>query len=137
MKAANHNRKIIKTKKGFVLFAAFVSLLSFLLKVYRLPDFLGFYFDQGRDALVIWDFLKKGKLFLIGPIIGPTMGVGDVPRGPWYYFLIVPFYWLGKGNPLYPSVFLIFTTVLASFFLSLLAFKIGGFYAGLISLFVA
>ena len=137
MKAANPNRKIIKNKKRFVLFAAFASLLSFLLKVYRLPDFLGFYFDQGRDALIIWDFLEKGKLFLVGPVIGPTMGVGDVPRGPWYYFLITPFYWLGSGNPLYPSVFLIFTTVLASFFLSLLAFKVGGFYAGLVSLFVA
>jgi len=129
-------KNIFKYKRFslFFWFFGFAVLLSFFLRVYKLPDFLGFYFDQGRDALVIWDFLRNGKLFLVGPTIGPTMGVGDVPRGPWYYLLITPFYWLGKGNPLYPSVFLIFTTVVASFLLALLSFRSGGFYAGVLSL---
>lgn len=131
------NLKNIFKKRGsrfIILFFGFVSLLSFFLRIYRLPDFLGFYFDQGRDALVIWDFLRNGKLFLTGPTIGPTMGVGDVPRGPWYYLVIAPFYWLGRGNPVYPSVFLIFTTVLACFLVSLISFFWGGIYAGILSL---
>ncbi len=129
--------KNIFKRKGFTyVFLSFglVTLLSFFIRVYRLPDFLGFYFDQGRDALVIWDLLRNGKLFLIGPTIGSTMGVGDVPRGPWYYLFVAPFYWLGKGNPLYPSVFLIFTTVFACFLLSLVSLFFGGFYVAILSL---
>lgn len=81
--------------KNKVLF--FVLGLAFLLRWLR-PDLVGFYFDQGRDALVIWDLLHKGKMFLIGP----TTGVEGIFLGPFYYYLLAPAYWLGKGDPVFP-----------------------------------
>ncbi|MBI4157557.1 glycosyltransferase family 39 protein, partial [Candidatus Woesebacteria bacterium] len=44
----------------------------------------------------------SGKLFLIGP----TTGIAGIFRGPFYYYLIAPFYLLGGGDPVYPAVFL-------------------------------
>lgn len=91
-----------------LLLGAFLVLAAFV-RVFRTNEILGFYYDQGRDAQVIWDFIHNGRLFLIGP----TTGIEGIFRGPWYYWLITPFYWLGGGNPVWPAVFLAFTTVAA------------------------
>lgn len=76
--------------------------LALFLRVYRTQDFLGFWYDQGRDALVIWDLLHKHKLFLIGP----TTGIEGIFLGPFYYYLIAPAYLLGNGSPVYPAIWL-------------------------------
>lgn len=96
-------------------------------------DLLGFWYDQGRDALVIWDFIHKGKAFLIGPMMGFT----GMFRGAWYYWLITPFYFLGKGNPLWPNVFLILTSIIALYLLYKLGEKIGGRKTGLLAVLIA
>src|SRR3990172_1974849 len=114
------------------IFIFLILTLALFVRVYRIEALLGFYYDQGRDALVIWDFWKNGKLFLIGP----TTGIEGVFRGPWYYWLITPFYILGKGNPVWPSVFLSLTTVVGVFLAYKLAEKLGGKLAGFIALFV-
>lgn len=102
-----------------------ILLLALVLRLYRINDLLGFWYDQGRDALVIWDLIHKGKVFLIGPM----MANSGVFRGPWYYWLITPFYWLGQGNPLWPTVFLILTSVGAIF----AVYELGGLKPALIA----
>lgn len=104
----------------------FILLLGFIVRVYRIDKLLAFYYDQGRDALVIWDLIHKGKLFLIGP----TTGLPGIFRGPYYYYLIAPFYWLGNGNPVWPAVFLIFTAVAAIWLLFVVGKNIQGTTAG-------
>jgi len=106
--------------------------LAFFVRTYRIHELLGFYYDQGRDALIIWDFIHNGKFFLIGP----TTGIAGIFRGPWYYWLITPLYFIGKGNPAYPSVFLSATTVLAVYILFKLAKKIVNSWAAWIALFI-
>lgn len=96
-----------------------ILLLAFLIRIYNIGTLLAFHYDQGRDALVIWDLIHYGKLFLIGP----TTGLAGVFRGPFYYYLITPFYFFGKGNPVYPSLFLIFTSVLAIWLMYFLILK--------------
>lgn len=102
-------RKEISSHKFVYVLLGLTLFLAFFLRVYRIDKLLGFYFDQGRDALVIWDLIHSHKFFLIGP----TTGLPGIFRGPYYYYLIAPFYLLGKGNPVWPSLFLSFTTVLA------------------------
>ena len=63
-------------------------MAAFVLRIYRINDLLAFHFDQGRDALVIWDLWHNGKPFLIGPVTGLT----GIFLGPFYYYLISPFY---------------------------------------------
>jgi len=101
-------------------------VLAFVIRVYRVNEALGFYFDQGRDALVVWDLIAKGKFFLIGP----TTGIAGIFRGPFYYYLITPAYWLGGGNPIAPAIFLAFLSVAALVGLYYLAQKAAGTTAG-------
>lgn len=96
--------------------------LGAVLRVYRINELLGFWYDQGRDALVVWDLIHKGKFFLIGP----TTGLAGVFRGPWYYYLIAPFYYLGGGNPAVPAAFLALSTVLGIYILYKIARKYFG-----------
>jgi 4-amino-4-deoxy-L-arabinose transferase-like glycosyltransferase len=125
-------KRIKRIKLQNYLLVVVLALAAFL-RLFRINDLLGFWYDQGRDALVIWDFLHKGKLFLIGPMMGFT----GMFRGPWYYWLITPLYLLGKGNPLWPNIFLIFTSVLAIYVLYKLGERIGGPKLGLLAAFIA
>lgn len=113
-----------KIKVGSIL------LIAFALRVFRVDQILAFHYDQGRDALVIWDLIHSYKLFLIGP----TTGLAGVFRGPFYYYLITPFYWAGNGNPVYPAVFLAILSVVALGLMYFLAKKIAGKKAGFIAL---
>jgi len=125
--------KKIFTAQNIIVF--FVLLAAFVIRTYRTGATLNFYYDQGRDALVIWDLWHKGKLFLIGP----TTGLPGIFRGPYYYYLIAPFYLIGNGNPVWPSVFLILTTVLAVYLIyylgTLIQNKTTGILAALIAAF--
>lgn len=99
-----------------------ILVFAFFMRVYRINYALGFYFDQGRDALAIWDLIHDHKFFLIGP----TTGIAGIFRGPFYYYLIAPLYLIGRGSPIYPSVFLSLTSVVALALLYKLTRKIIG-----------
>lgn len=106
---------------------------AFFVRVYRVDQILGFYYDQGRDGLVIWDLIHNGKFFLIGP----TTGIAGVFRGPFYYYLIAPFYLIGNGNPIYPSIFLVLTSVVAIALLYPLGTKILNYETGIFAVILA
>ena len=103
-------KKEIKAYPKTYLFLVILLIAGTFIRIYRANILLGFYYDQGRDAKIIWDFLHNGRVFLIGP----TTGIEGIFRGPWYYWLISPFYLLGQGNPVWPAVFLALTTVIAA-----------------------
>lgn len=107
---------------------ALIFVLGFYIRIYRINDLLGFYYDQGRDALAVWDIWHKGHI----PFIGPTTGIAGIFRGPYYYWLIAPFYLLGRGDPIWPSIFLSLTTMIAVLVVYYLGFKIQGRITGLI-----
>lgn len=114
-----------------LLFAILVGAL--FVRIWRVDQLLWFFYDQGRDALVIWRFLHEGKFFLIGPVTG----IEGIFRGPWYYWLITPFYFLGGGNPVWPAVFLSVTTVLAIAILFYLTYRVAGVVGGLVAIVIA
>lgn len=123
----------IKKHPLFYLFLVIILIASFAIRVYRINDLLGFYYDQGRDAIVIWDFINNHKFFLIGP----TTGLAGIFRGPYYYYLIAPFYLFGRGNPVYPAIFLVLTSVFSVALLYYLGAKIQGKTLGLIAAVIA
>ncbi|MBI3396995.1 glycosyltransferase family 39 protein [Candidatus Woesebacteria bacterium] len=118
-------------KKNILIYSLLCLLLlgALAIRVYRTDQILGFYFDQGRDGLVIRDFINNHKLFLIGP----TTGIAGIFRGPWYYWLIAPAYFLGKGNPVWPDIFLAITTVFSITVLYYLAFRVQDKVTGMIA----
>src|SRR3989304_6618507 len=101
------NLKSLVTPWNLMIFGILV--LAFFVRVYRQSELLGFYYDQGRDALIIWDLWHKATPFLIGRVTG----LPGIFLGPFYYYLIAPLYLIGGGNPLYLSAFLAFITVVA------------------------
>ena len=105
---------------------------SAFFRLYKLDQLLGFWYDQGRDALVIWDLIHYGKFFLIGPVTG----IESIFLGPFYYYLIAPFYWIGKGSPVTAASFLSLLTVLAIFLIYLLGKQIYNRKVGLMAAFL-
>ena len=97
-----------------------ILLFGLFFRTYRTSNLMGFYFDQGRDAKVIWDLWHNNKFFLIGP----TTGIEGIFLGPFYYYLIAPAYLLGGGNPVWPAVELVIINILGIF----VVYKIGEIY---------
>lgn len=127
---ARSTKKEIRQNK-LVYFLLFVVIFfALFLRVYRSGNLLAFYYDQGRDAKIIWDLWHKGKFFLIGPVTG----LAGIFLGPLYYYLIAPFYLIGGGNPVYPSIFLSFLVTLSILFTYILGKK---FHSRVVGLFAA
>lgn len=123
-------QKDIRKHKYFWIFGTLVLAFALFLRTYRTGEVLGFYFDQGRDALRIWDLTHKGDVFLIGP----TTGIAGIFRGPFYYYLITPFYFLSGGDPVLPANFLATTTVVAIAVMGAIAIKIHSRSAALLAM---
>lgn len=123
-------KEIAKNKLVYFLLFLILSFSAFF-RLYRLNTLLGFWYDQGRDALVIWDFIYHGKLFLIGPVTG----IEGIFLGPFYYYLLSPFYFLGGGNPVWAAAGLSWIAVGAVFLLFYLGKKFWGYPVGLLAAF--
>lgn len=126
--------KAVEIKKNPGQYWLIFLILSFsaFFRIFRLHQLLGFWYDQGRDALVIWDLIHYGKFFLIGPVTG----IDGIYLGPFYYYLIAPFYWLGGGSPVFTAACLSWLTVGAIFLIFLLAKKIYGPKVALLAAFI-
>ncbi len=51
--------------------------------------------DQGRDAVIVRRIILLQKF----PLIGPPSSIGEVFLGPFYYYVVAPFLWLFRSNP--------------------------------------
>lgn len=122
-------REELRNHKIIYILLSLILLGAFFVRVYRVDQILQFYFDQGRDALAVWDLVTNHKISLIGP----TTGIAGIFRGPFYYWLIAPSYILGRGDPTYASIFLSLTTVVAIGFLYYLGKIVLSREAGLIA----
>jgi 4-amino-4-deoxy-L-arabinose transferase-like glycosyltransferase len=114
------------------LLIAILSLASFL-RLFRINELLGFWYDQGRDALAIWGMLHEGKMTLIGQ----QMGFTGIFRGGWFYWILAPFYAIGGGNPIWPTVFLVATSVVAIYLIYRLGTELGGRGTGFLAALIA
>ena len=76
-----------------------ITAFGAILRFYRLTSTLQFLGDQGRDALVLKDLIVNFNL----PFIGPITSVGGFYLGPLYYYLMAPWLWLARFNPVGPS----------------------------------
>ncbi|MGI5841621.1 MAG: ArnT family glycosyltransferase [Patescibacteria group bacterium] len=92
------------------LLLAILAIAAFT-RLYKLPDYMEFLGDQGRDMVIIRDFLKNGNLFFIGP----QTSIGNMYLGPYYYYLVSPFLFLFNFNPIGPSVFVALLSILTAY----------------------
>lgn len=118
-------------KPAFVLLVLILILATFL-RFYRLPEYMTFLGDEGRDALVIKSILVDHHI----PLIGPPTSVGNIYLGPLYYYMMaVPMaiFWL---NPVAAAGMNAIIGVLTVFLVYFLSKRWFGKTAGIIASFL-
>lgn len=108
----------------------FLLALGLFVRVYRTDMLLKFYYDQGRDALILRDVYQN----LDPVLVGPTTGLAGILRGPAFYYLLLPAYWLSSGSPIVASNYLQVLNTIGLFCLYIIAKKLSGRKAGLIAI---
>lgn len=90
----------MKLKINFELLIVIAIVLSAaFLRLYRIPDYMTFLGDEGRDVLI-----AKGILEGRFTLLGPRASAGDFFLGPIYYYFMAPFLWLFRLDPVGPAV---------------------------------
>lgn len=105
---------MIKTffKKNWLILLI-LSIAAFC-RLYKIGDYMEFLGDQGRDVVIVWNFLKNGDLFFIGP----QTSMGNMYLGPFYYYLFVaPGLLFSSFNPIGPSIIVALLGVLTVYFI--------------------
>lgn len=109
------------------LFLALVLALAFFARSFRTHDLLRFYYDQGRDALIIKEMIETPKPVLVGP----TTGLAGILRGPAFYYLLAPAYLVGGGSPVAAALWLQVLNLVGLIFIYLTARILFGRMAGI------
>lgn len=92
------------------------------LRLYRIPEYMIFLADQGRDALVVRRLLVYADPILVGP----GTSVGNMYLGPIYYYMMAPALLLAKYSPVGPSVMVALFGIATIFFVWYFARKLFG-----------
>jgi hypothetical protein len=115
-------------KKEYLILYAIVIIGSFLRLQGVFTNSFAFTYDVGRDMLALSNIIHLHKI----PLIGATTGLPGIFYGPWWYYLLTPFFIIFSGNPrgiaLTMSLVGITTIILGFYF----GKKIGGNLLGLI-----
>jgi 4-amino-4-deoxy-L-arabinose transferase-like glycosyltransferase len=87
---------------------------------------MSFGWDQSRDAWVVRDILH-GQYTLVGP----RTGIGQFHLGPLYYYVLVPFFFITKFDPMGSNYLNIILNIVNFVILYIVTRKMFGTYASL------
>ena len=79
-----------------------IILLAAFLRIFLTHDLLRFYYDQGRDARIVMKMIND----LHPVLVGPTTGLEGILRGPAFYYLLLPGYLIGRGDPTIAAIWI-------------------------------
>lgn len=99
-------------KKEIILFGIFS--LAFYLRLVYWPDGITFHYDQAHDATLTAAIWQGEDLIKLN---GPSAIIEGLSTGPLFYYLLSLCYFLGRGNPAYPSLLMILINCSAVFLL--------------------
>ena len=102
----------ITFSKEYIL-VGLIIIFTFFIRIYKINTDLLYHRDQGLVAMDIYKIWHDKKISLLG---APT-DVDGLFHSPIYYWGLTPFYWLGKGDIVYPAIFQIFLEILSLPFL--------------------
>ncbi len=107
-------------------FFSLVILLSVsaTLRLWRIRDYLVFLGDEGRDMIVVKNFILYHNI----PFLGPVTSIGNMYLGPFYYYLITPALILSRLDPVGPSILVASLGVATVFLLFTLGRKVVSFW---------
>ncbi len=121
-----------KDKRRILLILIFAAHI--FLRFYQLEERAQFNWDQVDNAWAAKNILIEHKLPLLGPYAkGSSSGI---QIGPAYYYLITPFYWLFKLDPIASPIFAGITSIFTFFVLFYIIKKLFSFNIALIAVFI-
>ena len=88
-------KKYLKENKTELIFLFLLAALAAFFRFYRINELHVFTYDQARDALFIKRIIVDHKFLLIGT----QSSIPGLYTGPAYYYLMAPFLWIFKLNP--------------------------------------
>ena len=91
--------EFIKTNRVEFIILVFILLLGSFFRFYRLPEYMTFLGDEGRDALAVKRMIVNHKFRLIGPVTS----IGNMYLGPLYYYLMLPAMVISRLSPVGPA----------------------------------
>ncbi len=96
----------------------FISLslvfLFLFIRFFNIDKSLFFFNDMGRDLFVLLEWLKTGKI----PLLGPQTSALPINQSPIYYYFLMPFYLLSRESP-YSALIMNSLVYILSFIFSL------------------
>lgn len=98
-------------KNRFLILIALIFILAIVLRFWRLPEYMTFLGDEGRDALAVKRMIVDHKFRLIGPVTS----VGNMYLGPLYYYLMLPAMFISRLSPIGPAMMVALLSVLTVF----------------------
>jgi 4-amino-4-deoxy-L-arabinose transferase-like glycosyltransferase len=90
---------IYRNKLEFFLLVL-ILLVGAFMRLYKINEYMTFLGDEGRDAIIVRNFITKGDLMLIGP----GTSVGNMYLGPLYYYMMAPALLLANFSPVGPAI---------------------------------
>jgi 4-amino-4-deoxy-L-arabinose transferase-like glycosyltransferase len=100
-KARKAAGRLREADKRDLLSLTLILVVAAVLRFDRLPDATLWLGDQARDASIVMQNLAAGHI----PELGPPASIGTYFRGPAYYILLMPSFWMGGGNPAFGAAF--------------------------------
>lgn len=93
---------------GFLLLLLLVGLI---LSFYKLENFYHLGYDQERDYREVQRMVSQRRPVLIGPRVVSESGFH---LGPWHYYILLPFYLISNGDPVFQGYVAGLVNVLAT-----------------------
>ena len=81
--------------KDLLILLLIVVIGSFLRLQGVLTNSFAYTYDVGRDMIALWNIVVNHDLMFIGA----TTGIQGVFYGPWWYYMLVPFFVIFRGDP--------------------------------------
>ena len=113
-----------------------ILIVTAILRFWRLDSLTTFGGDQGVDFENIRSILN-GNLTLLGPRIGPYNDISSLYLGPLYYYLLAPFIWITKLDPIGASIAITLSRLIAGILIYFVTRKLFGRTAAILSLIIS
>jgi len=114
-------------KKEYLFLYIIILIGAFLRFQGVFTNSFAFTYDVGRDMLALWNITYLHRI----PLIGATTGLPGVFYGPWWYFLLTPFFIIFSGNPQGIAFIMSLIGILSIIFAFILGKRLGGNFLGL------
>lgn len=110
--------------------------LSAILRFWRAVPLTTIGGDLGYDLINVKQILE-GNITLLGPRIGPYNNISSLFLGPFYYYLIAPFLWITKFDPIGVSYATIIARIITTVFIYITAKKLFNNSTAIVSAFIS